>query len=185
MGAGGIFSRETDAGVGLVMGGILSKEVENGVGTDAGLGLVLVEVMPVWVGGGQRSGTTATGGRVLFKSIDVGLERVVDIEPGVGVDGVTFVIVVEKTGAGEEGLVVTVRAGDTVTGAVTSPAAELWRGLLEEEVCSFKLLPESNLAGGGWVKETGVGGLWVTGGGLAEARRRVASGLGLLTEAIV
>lgn len=179
MEAGGILSKETGA-VGLVIGGILSKEFEK-VGTGAGLGWVLVEVMAVWVGAGQRSG------RVLFKSIDVcvGLERVVDIESGVGVDGVTFVIVVGKTGAGEEGLVVTVQAGGTVTGALNSPATELWGGLLKEEVCRFKLLAESNLAGGGWVKETGVGGLWVTGGGLAGTRRGVATGLGLLTEAVI
>lgn len=49
------------------------------------------------------------------------------------------------------------------------------------EVCRFNLA-ESNLAGGGWVKATRVGGLWVTGGGLAGG---VATGLGLVTEAII
>lgn len=53
------------------------------------------------------------------------------------------------------------------------------------DVCRFKLLAESNLAGGGWVKATGVGGLWVTVGGLAGAKDGGATGLGLLTEAII
>lgn len=134
MGAVAILSKGTGAGLGFVVGGILHKEVENGVGKDEGLGWVLVEVMAVKVGAGQISGAFTRGGRVLFKSTDVcvGLERVVDIEPGVGVDGVTFVVVVGRTGAGVEGLVVTVQAGDTVTGALNSPAAELWGCLLEE-----------------------------------------------------
>lgn len=50
------------------------------------------------------------------------------------------------------------------------------------DVC--KLLAESSLEGGYWVKETGVGGLRVTGGGLADEGVGVATGLGLLTEAI-
>lgn len=44
---------------------------------------------------------------------------------------------------------------------------------------------KSNLAGGGWVKATGVGGLWVTGGGLAGAGVGVTTGMGLLTDAII
>lgn len=35
------------------------------------------------------------------------------------------------------------------------------------------------------MKETGVCGLWVTGGGLTGARGGVATGLGLLTEVII
>jgi len=53
------------------------------------------------------------------------------------------------------------------------------------EVFRLKLLTVSNLAGGGWVKTTGVGGLWVTGGGLADAGVGVATVKGVLTEAIV
>lgn len=51
------------------------------------------------------------------------------------------------------------------------------------DVCRLKLLAESNLAGGGWVMAAGMGGLWVTGGGLAGGE--VATGLGLLTEEII
>lgn len=51
------------------------------------------------------------------------------------------------------------------------------------EVCRFELLAESSLAGGGWVKATAVGGLWVTGGGLADVVVGVTTGIGLLTEA--
>lgn len=53
------------------------------------------------------------------------------------------------------------------------------------EVCRFILLAESNLAGGGWVKATVAGGLWVTGGGLADAGEGEATGLVLLTGAII
>lgn len=52
------------------------------------------------------------------------------------------------------------------------------------EVFRFKLLTVSNLVGGGWVKTTGVGGLWVTGGALADAGVGVATVNGVLTEAI-
>lgn len=38
VGAGGFLSKATGAGVGFVMEEILSKEVEDGVGTDGGLG---------------------------------------------------------------------------------------------------------------------------------------------------
>lgn len=48
-----ILSKETFT-VSLVIGGILSKEVEDGVGTDAGLGWVLVVALGVEEG--QRCG---------------------------------------------------------------------------------------------------------------------------------
>lgn len=54
--AGIILSKETCT-VSLVIGGILSKEVEDGVGTDAGLGWVLV--VAVGVEEGQRCGTVS------------------------------------------------------------------------------------------------------------------------------
>lgn len=53
------------------------------------------------------------------------------------------------------------------------------------KVCRFTLLAESNLAGGGWVKATGVGGPGVTCGGLAGAGGDTATGLGLITEATI
>lgn len=53
------------------------------------------------------------------------MERAADTKPEVVVDVGNVVILVEVTVAGEEGLVVTVQVGDTVTGALGSPAAEL------------------------------------------------------------
>lgn len=188
MGAGGVLSKETGAGVGLVVGRILSNEADDGVGTDAWLGWALVVALTV--DGGQRSGTVTREGGVLLKStgleVSVGLERAADTEPEVVVDVVTVDILEGITSDGEEGLV-TVQAGDTVdavTGALDSPAAELTEGLKEVGVWRFKLLAESNLGGGGWVKVTGVRGLCVPGGGLADVDGGVAKGLGLLIESI-
>lgn len=61
--------------------------------------------------------------------MSVGLERATNTEPEVVVDVGTGVILDGITGTGEEGLVVTAQAGDTITGALDSPAAELKRGL--------------------------------------------------------
>lgn len=116
--------------------------------------------------------------------MSVGLERT-DTEPEVGVDVGTVVIFEGIVGAAEGGLAVTAHASDAVTEALDSPAAEIREGLQEVEVCRFKLLADSNLAGGRWDKSTGVGGLWVTGGGLAGAGGGVATGLGLSTEGII
>lgn len=44
------------------------------------------------------------------------------------------------------------------------------------------MLVKSDLAGVGWVIAAGMGGLWVTGGGLMDTRGEVATGPGLLTE---
>lgn len=109
-------------------------------------------VVAVRAEGGHRCGTVREGG-VCFKSIwvevRIGLERATDTEPVVAVNEGTVVILEGITGTAEEGLVVTVQAGDTVTGALHSPAAELKKGLQEVEVCRFKLLTDSNLADGG------------------------------------
>lgn len=61
--------------------------------------------------------------------MSIGLERAPDTEPEVVVDEGIVVILEGITGAGEEGFVLTVQAGDTVTGALDSPAAELREGL--------------------------------------------------------
>lgn len=53
------------------------------------------------------------------------MERAADAKPEAVVDVENVVILAEITGAGEEGLVVTIQVGDTVTGALDSPAAEL------------------------------------------------------------
>lgn len=127
MGAGGVLSKDTGAGVGLVVGGTLSKEVKDGVGTGAGLGWVLVVAVRVEEG---TSGTLTREEEGLLKStgleVSDGLERAADTEPEVVVDVGTVVIL---EGGGEGGLVVTALAGDTVTGALDSPAAELREGL--------------------------------------------------------
>lgn len=61
MGAGGSLSKDTSAGAGLLIGGILSKEAEDGVGTDEELGWVLV--VAVGVEDGPSCGTlTMEGG---------------------------------------------------------------------------------------------------------------------------
>lgn len=49
------------------------------------------------------------------------------------------------------------------------------------EVCRAEPPDESDLMGGSWLLEAGVGGLWVT-GGLTGAG--AATGLGLLTEVV-
>lgn len=59
----------------------------------------------------------------------VGLERAADTEPEVIVEVGTVVILEGMRGEGEEGLVVTAQVDDTVTGALDSPAGELWGGL--------------------------------------------------------
>lgn len=150
VGVGGILSKETGAGVGLVVGGILSEEVKGGVGTDAGLDWVLV--VAVGVEEEPRCGTVTRKGGVLLKSsgleVSTGFERATDAELEVVVD-VGNVVILERITGEEDGLVVTVQAGDTVTGALYSPAAELREGLKEVKVCRFKLLAESNLVGGG------------------------------------
>lgn len=128
VGVGGILSKETGAEVGLVVGGNLSKGVEDGACTDAGMGWVLVVAVKVEVG--QRSGTVTSEGGVLLRSTGVdwsiGLERAADTEPEVVADVGTVVSLELITGAGE---VVTVHTGDTVTGALDCPAAELRKGL--------------------------------------------------------
>lgn len=181
MGAEGILSKETGAGVGLVMGGgILSKEADDGEGADAGLGWVLV------ADGVENELVTREEGVLLgsiILEVTTGLETATDTEPEV-VNDTGTVILAEKTGAGDEGLIVTVEAGGTVTGAFASPAAELGEALLVVEVCRFKLVAESGLVGGGWVKATGVGGLCFTGGGLADTGGGSTTGLGLLTEGV-
>lgn len=82
---------------------------------------------------GVEEGTVTREGSVLFKSIGVDvsvvLERATDIEPEVVVDVVAVVILEGITGAEEEGVVISVQAGDTVTGALDSPAAECRKGL--------------------------------------------------------
>lgn len=122
MKAGGILSKETGAGVGLVVEGSLSKE--DGAGTDAGPGWVLVAVREEE---GYKSGTFTREEEVLLKStgveVSVGLERAADTEPEVVVD-VGTIVILGITGGGGEGLVVTAQAGGTVTGALNSPAAE-------------------------------------------------------------
>lgn len=128
--AGGILSIETGAGVALVVGGILSKEVEDGDGADAGLGWVLFVV--VVVEEGQRCGTVTREEGVVFKStvldMSIGLKGAADTEPEVVFD-VGIVIMEGITGGEEQSLVVTVQACETVTGALDSPAAELREGL--------------------------------------------------------
>lgn len=57
----GILSIETCT-VSLVIGGVLSKEAEEGVGTDAGLGCILI--VAVTGEGGQRCGTVTREGGV-------------------------------------------------------------------------------------------------------------------------
>lgn len=122
MGAGGILSKATGAGVCFVMEGILSKEVKDG-----GLGWVLVVVV------GVEEGTATKEEGVLFKSIGVvgslGLERAEDTGSEV-IAGVVAVVILEGiTSAEEEGVAITVQAGDTVTGASDAPAAEFRSGL--------------------------------------------------------
>lgn len=88
--------------------------------------------MAVRIEDGNVSETLTKDGGV-FKSIglevSVGLERVADSEPEVVVDVGIIVILEGITVGGEEGLVVTAQGGDTVTGALDSPAAELRGGL--------------------------------------------------------
>ena len=131
VGAEGALSKETCAGVALVEEGILSKDVDDGFGTDAGLGWVLVVAFGVKEG--QRSETVTREGGICSKSIglevSVGLERAAGTKPTVVVDLGPPVILEGITGAGDEGSVVTVQAGDTVTGVLDSPAAELRVGL--------------------------------------------------------
>lgn len=65
----------------------------------------------------------------------IGLERATDTETVAAVDEGTVVILEELISAAEEGLVLTVYSGDTVSGALASPAAKLKKGLWEVEVC--------------------------------------------------
>lgn len=131
VGAGAILSKETGAGICLVMGGILSNEIEDGVGTDAEQGWVLV--VAVGVEEGYLSGALTRKGGDFFKSIglevSVGLERAADTEPEVVGDWGTVITLEGGTGAEKEGLVVTAEGGDTITGGLDSPAAELREGL--------------------------------------------------------
>lgn len=112
----------------MYAGGALSKQVEESE-TGAGLGWVLV--MEVKVEG--RSGTAAREGVILFMStgLDVssGLESAENIVLEVVVDVGAVVILEGKTGAGEEGLVVTVQARDSAAGALDSAATEPRKGL--------------------------------------------------------
>jgi len=113
--------------VGLVVGGTISEEADDGVGTDERLGWFLIDALGV--DDERRSGPVTREEGVLFKSIGlevtVGLVRAADTEPEVVVDVGTIVILEGITGAGEEGLVVAVQADGTATGALDSPAAEL------------------------------------------------------------
>lgn len=126
MGVGSILSRETGAGAGLVVGRNLSKEVEEGAGTDTGVGWVLRAVK---VEEGHISGAVPGREGVLVRSIGVrvgaGLERFTDTKSAVVVDVGAVVVLERITGAGEEGLVVIRQGGDTVTWALDSPAVEL------------------------------------------------------------
>lgn len=115
--------------------------------------------------------------------MDIGLDIAADTE--VTVDEGIVVALEGMTGAGEGGFALKVLDCDTGTGALDSPAAKLWASLKDVEVCVLRLLPESNLAGGGWVKATEVGGLCLTGGVLAGAVGGAATGLGLIAEETV
>ena len=111
-----------------------------------------------------------------------GLEGATDRDPEVIVDEGIGVIVEVTAIAGEEDFKLTVQAGDTVTAALASSAAELKLGL-EGGVCNFAELTKSILAGKGRVKATETGGLWVTGGVLDGAGDvGVSTGEGLITE---
>lgn len=81
--------------------------------------------------------------------MDIGLDIAADTE--VTVDEGIVVALEGMTGAGEGGFALKVLDCDTGTGtgALDSPAAKLGAGLKDVEVCVLKLLPESNLAGGG------------------------------------
>lgn len=180
MGAGGILSNETVAGVDLVVGGVFCEEGKDGVGTGAGLGWVLV--VAVMVEEVLEYEAVTREDEVLFKStmleVRTGLERATDTKPEVVVEVGAVVILEVITDAEEEGVVVTALVVDIVAGALKSTAAELGEGLKEVEVCRFKLIAASNLAGGGWVR--GVRGLGVTAGGGG-----VATELGTFTEEII
>lgn len=81
--------------------------------------MVLVVVVGVVEGTVTREG-------VLFNSIGgdmiVGLQRAADNKSAVVVDVLAVVILEEVTSAGGEGVVITLQAGDAVTGALDSPA---------------------------------------------------------------
>lgn len=125
VGVGGVLSNKTGAEASLVTGGCLSEEIEAGVGTHAGLGWALLV-------GREISGTVACKGGLLFCSVrvevSVGLERAVDAEAEVAVEGRTAVFEREPR-SGEDDFAGTVQGGDTVAGALESPATELGEGL--------------------------------------------------------
>lgn len=77
---------------------------------------------------GRRSGTAAREGVVLFMSTGLevgwGLESAENIVLEVVVDVGAVVVLEGKTGAGEEGLVVTVQARDSAAGALGSAVTE-------------------------------------------------------------
>lgn len=136
--------------VSLVIEEVLSKEAEDGAWADVGLDSILIVAVGVEEGNGRGAVTTEVG--VLFKSVwaegSIGLERAADAETVVVDDERVVGILEDITGPGGEGFVPTVQTGDTVTGALASPAAELREGFQEVEVCRLKLVLESNLAGG-------------------------------------
>lgn len=174
MRVGGVLSNKTEAEVGLVAGGSLAEETEAGVVIDAGLGWVLAV-------GGQISGAVTCEGGLLFCSVrvevSIGLKRAPDAEAEVAAD-VGAVVLERVPRSGEDGFVVTVQAGDAVTGVLESTVTEIREGLQE-------VLIEFDLAGGGWEIATGMGGLWVIDEGLVETGGEVATRLGLLTEVVV
>lgn len=158
--------------MGLVAGGSLAEETEAGVVIDAGLGWVLAV-------GGQISGAVTCEGGLLFCSVrvevSVGLKRAPDAEAEVAAD-VGAAVLERVPGSGEDGFVVTVQAGDAVTGVLESTVTEIREGL-QEVLIEFE--------GGGWEIATGMGGLWVIDEGLVETGGEVATRLGLLTEVVV
>lgn len=119
MGAGGVLFKATGAEVWFVMEGILSNDVTGG-----GLGWVLVVV--VVVEGVLFKSMGADGGLGLEKAADTGSVVIADV---------VAVVILGIPSAEEEGVPLTVQAGDTVTGT----SAEFGMGLQEVE---------SNLEGG-------------------------------------
>lgn len=160
-------------------GGFLSKEIEDGAGTDVELGWVLmVDERP-----GAELVTNEEG--VLFKSrwveVREGLEMVVDTKTEVVAAVETVVIFDRLVDAEEEGSVVTIHDVNDPT-TVDCPAAEIWEVLLKGDFSRFDTQTVSDLVGGGWVKA--LEKLWVTCGGLADTAGETDIGLGVLTEAV-
>lgn len=112
-------------------------------------------------------------GEALFRSVvhevGAGLEKAAGTDTGADVTSVVGIFE-EISGAGGEA--VTVDVTDTVTGA-----------LLEDATC--KLLTQSCLIAEDWVKAEGMGGLCTTGVVVAKAAGGAATGLVLLTDAVV